>query len=223
MAYGGWELEGEPYTQNKNTEFAWFRSRMLSGRTKHWGRISLRFGPLDFKRKDFDGKGDNWSIGYEDVKPYYDKVDKLIGVFGSKENLPNEPDGFFLPPPKPRLHELYIQKGPQGCVPMIPSRLSILTKPINKKRGACFFCNQCSRSCMAYADFSSSSVLVKPAMESGNVDLYVNAMVREVLTNGEGEATGVYYIDKEDLNDYEIKAKVVILAASACSSAMITT
>ena len=57
MAYGGWELEGEPYTRNEGTKFDWFRSRMVGGRTNHWGRISLRFGPLDFKRKDFDGKG----------------------------------------------------------------------------------------------------------------------------------------------------------------------
>lgn len=222
MAYGGWQIDGEPYTKKGNTEFEWFRSRMMGGRTNHWGRISLRFGPLDFKRKDFDGKGDNWPIGYDDVKPYYDKIDKLIGVFGSKENIFNEPDGFFLPPPKPRLHELYIQKGAKKSgIPMIPSRLSILTRPINKKRGACFFCKQCARSCTAYADFSSSSVLVNPAVETGNVDVFVNAMVREVLTNGEGEATGVSYIDKTDLKDYEVKAKVVILAASACSSARI--
>src|SRR5690606_30985412 len=123
---------------------------------------------------------------------------------------------------KPRLHELYIKKGANKAgIPMIPSRLSILTKPVNKERGACFFCNQCSRACMAYADFSSSSVLIKPAVQTGNVDLLVNAMVREVLTNGEGEATGVSYINKEDMRDYELKAKVVILAASACSSARI--
>ncbi|MFI2741290.1 GMC family oxidoreductase [Zhouia sp. PK063] len=222
MAYGGWNIDGEPYTQKDGTQFDWFRSRMLGGRTNHWGRISLRFGPLDFKRKDFDGKGDNWPIGYDDVKPYYDKVDKLIGVFGTKENIPNEPDGFFLPPPKPRLHELYIQKGTQKMgVPMIPSRLSILTRTVNKKRNPCFFCSQCSRSCSIYGDFSSSSVLVNPAMETGNVDLYVNAMVRKVLTNDEGKATGVSYIDKEDLQEYEVKAKVVIMAASACSSARI--
>ncbi|MDX1544869.1 MAG: GMC family oxidoreductase [Christiangramia sp.] len=222
MAYGGWELEGEPYTRAQGTEFDWFRSRMLGGRTNHWGRISLRFGPLDFKRKDFDGKGDNWPIGYEDVKPYYDKVDKLIGVFGTRENIQNEPDGYFLPPPKPRLHELYFQKGTsQIGIPMIPSRLSILTKRVNKKRAACFYCNQCSRSCSVYGDFSSSSVLVNPAMETGKVDLFTNAMVREVITDGEGKATGVHYINKEDLKDYRIKAKVVILAASACSSARI--
>ncbi len=195
---------------------------MLGGRTNHWGRISLRFGPLDFKRKDFDGKGDNWPIGYEDVQPYYDKVDKMIGVFGTKENIPNEPDGYFLPPPKPRLHELYIKKGAEKIgVPMIPSRLSILTKRVNNKRGACFFCSQCSRSCSVYGDFSSSSVLVNPAMETGNVDLYVNAMVRKVLTDEEGKATGVSYVNKEDLQEYTVKARVVIMAASACSSARI--
>ncbi|HET8855121.1 MAG TPA: GMC family oxidoreductase, partial [Salinimicrobium sp.] len=222
MAYGGWEIKGEPYTRNNGTEFDWFRSRMVGGRTNHWGRISLRFGPLDFKRKDFDGKGENWPIGYEDVRPFYDKVDQMIGVFGTRENIPNEPDGFFLPPPKPRLHELYFKKatGKIG-VPMIPSRLSILTRTVNKNRGACFYCNQCSRSCTVYGDFSSSSVLVNPAMETGNVDLYVNAMVREVITDEEGKATGVNYINKEDQQDYKIKAKVVILAASACSSARI--
>ena len=109
-AYGGWEIEGEPYTRNNGTQFDWFRSRMLGGRTNHWGRISLRFGPKDFKRRDFDGLGDNWPIGYDDVKPYYDRVDKMIGVFGTKEGIYNEPDGYFLPPPKPRLHELMIKK-----------------------------------------------------------------------------------------------------------------
>jgi len=220
MAYGGWEIEGEPYTKKNGTEFDWFRSQMVGGRTNHWGRISLRFGPLDFKRKDYDGKGDNWPIGYDDVKPYYDKIDKMIGVFGTKENFPNEPDGYFLPPPKPRLHELYLKKGTEKSgIPMIPSRLSILTKKVNKKRGACFFCSQCSRSCSIYGDFSSSSVLVNPALETGNVDLFANAMVREVLTDGDGKATGVSYVKKENFKEYEVKAKVVILAASACSSA----
>src|SRR5256886_11498181 len=68
-------------------------ARMVGGRTNHWGRISLRFGPYDFKRKGRDGLGDDWPISYEDVAPYYDKIDRLIGIFGSKENLPNEPNG----------------------------------------------------------------------------------------------------------------------------------
>ncbi len=221
-AWGGWEIDGEPYTRKDGTQFDWFRSRMLGGRTNHWGRISLRFGPLDFKRKDQDGLSDNWPISYEDVKPYYDKVDKLIGVFGSKEGMYNEPDGFFLPPPKPRLHELFVKKGASKInIPVLPSRLSILTRKINAERGVCFFCAQCNRACQVYADFSSGTCLVQPAMKNGQVDLYTHAMVREVLTDDSGKATGVLYIDKKDMQEYRVQAKVVVLAASACESARI--
>ncbi|MDB4605320.1 GMC family oxidoreductase [Flavobacteriaceae bacterium] len=221
--YGGWDIPGEPYTRKDGTKFDWFRARMLGGRTNHWGRISLRFSARDFKHKDVDGLGDNWPIGYEDVKPYYDKVDKLIGLFGSKENLPNEPDGFFLPPPKPRLHELFYIKGARKSnIPVIPSRMSMLTKKINPERGVCFYCGQCNRSCSAYADFSAGSCLIFPAQKNGGqIDLYNNAMVREVLTNSEGKATGVSYINKSDRKEYTLRAKVVVLAASACSSARI--
>lgn len=219
-AYGGWEIEGEPYTASAGTKFDWFRSRMVGGRTNHWGRISLRFGPRDFKHKTHDGHGDDWPISYEDVAPYYDRVDKMIGVFGTKEGIPNEPDGYFLPPPKPRLHELMLQKaGAKLNIPVITARMSMLTRPVNKERGACFFCGQCNRGCQVYADFSSSSVLVKPAMKSGHVDLYDNAMAREVLTDKEGKATGVAYVDKTDLQEYMVRARVIVLAASACESA----
>ncbi len=222
-AYGGWNIEGEPFTNGDNTDFWWFRSRMLGGRTNHWGRISLRFGPLDFKRKSIDGLGDNWPIGYDDVKPYYDKVDKLIGIFGSRENIPNEPDGFFLPPPKPRLHELYYINGARKAgIPVIPSRLSILTKRINDQRGMCFYCGQCNRACQAYADFSSGTCLIFPAQRNGGkVELYTDAMVKDVTTDREGKATGVNYINKNDRKEYHLKAKVVVLAASACSTARI--
>ena len=222
-AYGGWEIDGEPYTRVPGTKFDWFRSHMLGGRTNHWGRISLRFGPNDFKHKSIDGLGDDWPIGYDDVKPYYDKVDKLIGVFGTKENLPNEPDGYFLPPPKPRLHELYFIKGSKKVgVPVIPARMSMLTKKINNDRGVCYYCGQCSRGCSVYADFSAGTCLIFPAQKAGGqIDLYVNSVVREVLTNDEGKATGVTYISKDDRKEYSLKGKVVVLAASACSSARI--
>jgi choline dehydrogenase-like flavoprotein len=222
-AYGGWEIEGEPYTHKNGTKFDWFRSRMLGGRTNHWGRISLRFSQRDFKHKDVDGLGENWPIGYEDVKPYYDKVDKLIGLFGSKEGLENEPDGFFLPPPKPRLHELFYIKGARKLdIPVIPSRMSMLTKRINEDRGVCFYCGQCSRACSMYADFSSGTCLIFPAQKhGGQIDLFVNCMVREVTTDSEGRATGVSYINKEDRKEYKLKGKVVVLGASACSTARI--
>lgn len=221
-AFGGWEIEGEPYTRKDGTQFDWFRARMVGGRTNHWGRISLRFGPKDFKRKEIDGLGDNWPIGYEDIKPYYDKVDRLIGIFGTNEGLENDPDGFFLPPPKPRLHELYVKKGAESIgIPVIPSRMAILTRPINHERGVCFYCNQCNRACHVYADFSSGTCLIQPAMKKGQVDLFTFAMVREVTTGSDGLADGVIYINKRDMMEHRIKARAVVLGASACETARI--
>ncbi len=218
--YWGWEIDGEPYTHIGDTKWEWWRARMLGGRTNHWGRISLRFGPKDFKRRSIDGLGDDWPIGYEDVKPYYDKLEKLVGVFGTNEGLENDPDGIFLPPPKPRLHELMIKKAATGIgIPVIPSRLSILTKKINDERGVCFYCAQCGRSCKVYADFSSSSVLIKPAIATGNCDVITNAMAREILTDANGLATAVSYINKDDMQEYQVNGRTIILAASACESA----
>ena len=220
-SWGGWHIDGEPYTSAPGTEFHWFRARMLGGRTNHWGRISLRFGPDDSRRGTLTGIGDDWPIGYDDLKPYYDAVDRLIGIFGSVENFPNEPDGIFQPPPKPRLHELMLKKAATGIgIPIIPSRMSILTQPLNDERGACFYCNQCNRGCQAYADFSASSVLVKPALKTGNLKLITHAMVREVLTDDKtGNCTGVSYVNTETMQEFTVKAKVVVLAASAGESA----
>jgi choline dehydrogenase-like flavoprotein len=95
----------------------------------------------------------------------------------------------------------------------------MLTRSVNKDRSPCFYCGQCGRGCAVYADFSSSSVLVNPAVKSGHVDLYDNAMAREVLTNSEGKATGVAYVDKTDLEEYRVMARVIVLAASAGETA----
>ncbi|MGE5813249.1 MAG: GMC family oxidoreductase N-terminal domain-containing protein, partial [Acidobacteriota bacterium] len=216
---GGWTLEGEPYTMAPGTRFDWFRARMLGGRTNHWGRISLRFGPNDFKRRSIDGLGDDWPISYEDLKPYYDELDRLVGIFGTVENLPNDPDGIFLPPPRPRCYELLVK---QSCdrlgITCIPSRLSILTRPHNG-RPACHYCGQCGRGCASYSNFSSPSVLLRPAIATGRLDLVTNAMARAVSTDEQGLATGVSYVNTTNLTDHHVRARVVVLAASACESA----
>ena len=104
--------------------------------------------PVDFKVRSHDGMGDDWPITYEDVAPYYDKVESYIGVFGTKENIPSAPDGVFLPPPKPRCTETIIKKACDKLnILCIPSRLAILTKPLNG-RAACHYCAQCGRGCI---------------------------------------------------------------------------
>ncbi len=216
---GGWTLDGEPYTTHANDQFFWFRSRMLGGRTNHWGRISLRYGPDDFRRQSLDGLGDDWPIAYDDLKPYYDKVDTLVGIFGSKEGLPNEPDGLFQPAPRPRCYELLIKQAADRLkITCIPIRLSILTEPLNG-RPACHYCGQCGRGCASHANFSSPSVLLPPALATGRLTLVTDAMAREVTVDESGLANGVAYVDKTSGRENHVRARIVVLAASACESA----
>ncbi len=154
---------------------------MLGGRTNHYGRISLRMGPYDFKPYSRDGKGFDWPISYDDLAPYYDKAEELIGVFGSQEGLENTPDGKFLPAPAPRGYERLIKAASDKLnIPCIPSRLAILTKSIHG-RPACHYCAQCGRACSANANFNSPGVHIKPALKTGNLEVRTGAMVREVL------------------------------------------
>ncbi|MDX1672141.1 MAG: GMC family oxidoreductase [Balneolaceae bacterium] len=216
--FGGWDIDGEPYTTVGDTDFRWFRGRMLGGRTNHWGRISLRFGPDDFKGKSKDGLGEDWPISYEEIKPYYDRLDRMVGIFGTNEGMYNEPDGIFMKPPRPRCYELFVRDGCEKLdIPVIPSRLSIITEPLNG-RPACHYCGQCNRSCSTHSNFSTPSVLLPPAQRTGNLEIINHAMVREV-TEKDGTATGVSYINKKDRREYRVRANVVVLAASACESA----
>src|SRR5919106_3172090 len=219
--WGGWTLEGEPYTTAPGDRFDWFRTRMLGGRTNHWGRISLRFGPDDFRRRALDGLGDDWPITYDDIKPYYDRVDELVGIFGSKEGLPNEPDGIFMPPPRPRCYELLIKQAADKLkITCIPNRLSILTRPLNGRR-PCHYCGQCGRGCSIHANFSSPSVLLPPALATGRLTIVTGAMAREVTVDEAGLASGVTYIDKTSGRDNHVRARIVVVAASACETARI--
>jgi choline dehydrogenase-like flavoprotein len=218
---GGWNLPGEPFTRAEGTQFSWWRARMLGGRTNHWGRISLRFGPDDFRRKSLDGLGDDWPIGYDTLAPYYDRVDELVGIFGSVENLPNHPDGKFHPAPRPRCYELYVK---QACDRMgiwcIPARLSVITQPLGD-RAPCHYCGQCNRGCMTNSNFSSPNVLLFPAQATGRLTIVTNAMAREVNVNAQGLATGVTYVNTQTGQEEQVRARVVVLAASACESARI--
>ena len=218
---GGWEIEGEPYTTAPGSSFLWWRARMLGGRTNHWGRISLRFGPDDFKRKTLDGLGDDWPISYEDVAPYFDRIDRLIGLYGSKEGIRNEPDGIFHPPPAPRCYELLVKKASDKLkITCIPARRSVITQPLNG-RAACHYCGQCGRGCMTKSNFSSPDVLIAPALATGKLTLLTNAMVREVVIGPDGLATGVSYLNKLTGEDTQVRARVVVLAASALETARI--
>ncbi len=248
---GGWQIPGEPYTSASSDparQFWWWRARMLGGRTNHWGRISLRNGPYDFKPYSRDGLGFDWPIGYDDVAPYYDKVEMLIGVYGANnglENTPNSPEGCLLPPPKPRAGELLAQhRGKKIGLPVVAIHRAVLSvkqdadtipaklHPKNpaaqrvlaqamRERAACFWATPCGRGCSTRANYQSSTVHLPPALATGNLDLLPNSLVREVTMDENGKATGVICVDRVTGEERTLKARVVVLAASSAESVRI--
>ena len=167
---GGWNVQGEPYTTAEGSEFFWLRARMLGGRTNHWARIALRFGPYDFKPRSRDGLGVDWPISYEEIAPWYDRVEWLIGVCGSNEGLENTPDspvGALQPPPAPRASEYFLKRGFESMgIPVAAVRAAILTRPLNG-RPPCLYATPCERGCGIGANFQSTIASNTPATAEG--------------------------------------------------------
>jgi len=248
---GGWDVPGEPYVRASEEaagRFEWWRARMLGGRTNHWGRISLRYGPYDFKPHSRDGLGFDWPLGYADIAPYYDKVELLIGVYGSNEGLENTPassPGCLLPPPKPLVSDLLIaQRAKRLGIPAIPGHRAVLTRPLDfrrsparlhpgnvmaqkilaedmRSRATCIWATPCGRGCSIRANYQSTTVHLPPALASGNLDITTEAMVYEVTLGRDGRANGVSFVDRITGRQQQATARVVILAASACESVRI--
>jgi choline dehydrogenase-like flavoprotein len=211
-----------PYTFPADKPFMWIRGRQVGGRTFCWGRESYRYSDYEFKAASKDGYGEDWPISYHDLEPYYDKVEKFIGVSASHEGLEQMPDGQFLPPMNlscgGRLAREVIGKK-FGWVVM-PDRVANLTVPHNG-RPACHYCDECQRGCYTASYFNSPSVTLPAAARTGRLTLVSDAVVSHVMMNDEGKAEGVYYIDRTSHVHREAYAKVVILAASALESTRI--
>lgn len=216
---GGWQLPGEPYTVAAGDKWEWFRSRIVGGRTNHFGRISLRFADYDFAPYSRDGQGTDWPITYDEIAPYYDKAEAFIGVTGSQEGIRSAPDGVFQPCPAPRVHEILVQRAAKKLnIPCIPSRLAVITKPTNG-RPACHYCAQCGRGCVGASNYSSSQVQIFPAMKTGRVKLFTGAMARELITDESGRVSAVSYVDKATRTEKQIRCRAVVVACGACESA----
>lgn len=223
---GGWQVPGEPYTMAEGSRFRWWRARMLGGRTNHWARHVPRFGPYDFKGRSRDGLGVDWPISYADIAPWYDRVEKLIGVCGSTvalENHPASPPGILHAPPKPRITELLVEAACTDLgIPCIPTRTAILTHDMPDEkvpRQACFNATDCGRGCSIGAAFQSTTSLLPMALATGNLRIETDAMVARVRTDAAGRATGVDYLRGGETRF--AAARIVVLGASACESARI--
>ena len=225
---GGHHFQGEPYTVDESGNgFRWWRSRMLGGRTHHFGRQTPRYGPEDFKTYTHTGREVDWPVSYEDMEPYYDRTEALIGIFGPDAdeavyNSPQPPNHIRQTPPAPRASEMLFAK---GCAKMgiktMAHPTAILTSPMGD-RSACFYATNCIRGCSIGAAFDSVTSFVNPAKETGKLTVVTDAFVSKVMTDESGKkATGVTYIDRNTREQKEAYAKVIVLAASSMASSRI--
>jgi len=214
--------EEDPYVLAPGAKFTWTRLRAVGGRTNLWGREVLRFGPLDFKAKSLqDGWGEDWPISYEEVAPYYDHVERLIGVAGRDDvEITNSPKGKnLLPSFNMRCGEMLLRKGLEKLgIKWATKSLAVLSEPYDG-RPACHYCGACSYGCDVRARYCSAEVLIPKLAVLKNFTLRTNAAVHMVLMDGKtGKARGVSYIDTQNKQEYEAYSKTVVLAASMVES-----
>ena len=220
VASDAWEHE-IAYATGEGTRWTWPRSNLVGGKTNFWGRSAARMGDIDFKAASRDGFDVDWPVTYDELAPYYTRVETLIGVASTIQGRPSNPDGRYLPPIRFRCMDHIIEAGAKKSgVPYLPDRIAQLTEPLGE-HPACHYCGNCTEGCDVGAFFSSPYFLLPKAQQTGNLELRTNAIAREVLMNAEGRARGVAYVDRSTRQEVEVYAKAVVLAASCISTAQI--
>jgi len=212
-----------PYTTPKDKPFYWIRMRVLGGRSLSWGRQSYRMSDLDLKAASHDGYGEDWPISYDDLVPYYEEVERYIGISGQAEGLPQLPDSVFLPPMEMTCGEKILREAvmkKMGRTVTI-GRVAVLTRPHNG-RAACHYCGPCEQGCITYSYFASLFTTIKAALATGRLTLITDAVASHVVMDRTtGKAAGVAYIERKTRVPREVRARVVVLCASTLESTRI--
>jgi choline dehydrogenase-like flavoprotein len=212
-----------PYTTPADKPFQWTRGRVLGGRTLTWGRQSYRFSAMDLAPASHDGFGEDWPVTYEELVPYYEKVERYVGISGSVEGLPQLPDSIMQPPMGMNCGEKHLQSSIEKKLGrrVIIGRAAALTQDLNGRK-ACHYCGPCHHGCVTFSYFSSPWTTVADALNSGNCTLVTDAVVSHIETDpNTGLARGVAYFDRVSRQPRELRAKAIALCASALESTRI--
>jgi choline dehydrogenase-like flavoprotein len=225
-----WVKDSEhPYETPKDRPYKWRRGYHLGGRSIMWARMSYRLSNLDFEANLKDGHGVDWPIRYEDLAPWYDKVESFAGISGSKEGLPQLPDGKFLPPFEMTVVEKHLKASLEANY---ASRKMIIARSANLKtatqehldlgRGPCQSRNHCFHGCSFGAYFSSNSATLPAAKRTNNLTIVTDAIVHSVdYDEKAGRVTGVNVIDAKTKEKKLYTGKMVFLNASTIATALI--
>jgi choline dehydrogenase-like flavoprotein len=194
------------------------RARGVGGKTMLWNAVALRLSHRDFKGYSIDGAGADWPIDYPDMAPYYDRIEREVGVCGNRDGLEDLPDGIYMEPPPLKLGDLLLQRGAKELgIPIIQTRKATLTRA-TPTRPACHYCGNCMAGCDVAAKYNSADVHMAPAMKTGRLAIFSNSVVREVVVSKENRATGVRYLHRVTGKEGEIHARCVAVACACIQS-----
>jgi choline dehydrogenase-like flavoprotein len=217
----------EPYTETKR--FDWIRGYHLGGRSLTWGRQCYRWSDLDFEANAKQGVGVDWPIRYADIAPWYDHVERFVGVSGQAEGLSQLPDGVFQPPMEMNCAEKAFKTSVEAAIPgrrITIGRAAHLTQPTEEQvalgRGPCQYRNLCVRGCPFGAYFSSNAATLVAAERTGRLTIRPDSIVTSIVYDEKaGKASGVHVLDAATGEDMEFHAPVIFLCASTLNTAWI--
>ncbi len=214
-----------PYSVPDDKPFLWIRGRQVGGRSITWARQSYRLSDLDFEANARDGHGVDWPIRYDDIAPWYDHVERFVGVSGEAIGLAQLPDGQFLPPMPMNCAEQFVREGIQRAFGrervMTIGRAAVLTVNHNG-RAVCHYCGPCHRGCITRSYFSSLTATLPAAAATARLTLRPDSVVAEILYDADNDrARGVRVIDAVTHEEMEFAGRVVFVCASALESTRI--
>jgi len=215
-----WEHE-IGFTTAPGTQWMWPRCYAVGGKTNFWGRSSARFADVDFRAASLDGYDVDWPVTYDEIAPYYTRVEKMIGVASTVQNRPSNPDGTYLPPFHFRCIDRILEAGAAKVgIPYLPDRTAQLTEEYDG-HPQCHYCGACTTGCDVGAFFSTPYFLLPKAEATKNLELRTDALAKDILVDENGKAKGVAYIDRKTRQEVEVSGRAVVVAASCVESARI--
>ena len=196
------------------------RVRVVGGRTLHWNAVTLRYAPQDFRERSLQGIEEDWPLIYEEIEPYYDRIEQLIGVCGNDDGLEILPGGkHYLPPLSWRCSEHILKRATNAMgIPLIAVRKAVLTRP-HDNRPRCHYCGHCMDGCDVASIFNTPDCMLPKAQATGNFTLRENALAREILVDGEGLARAVSFVDTQTHTEQPVKADIIVVCCSTVESA----
>ena len=194
------------------------RTRGVGGKTMLWNAVAWRQSERDFKGKTFEGAGEDWPVGYKDMAPYYERIEREVGVCGNLDHLEDLPDGVFLPPVPMKCSDVLVQRGAAKLgLKVIHVRKSTLSRA-TRTRPACHFCGNCMAGCDVAAKYNSFDVHMSPALKTGKLAIFSNSIVREVVVSNENRVTGVRFLDRTTMKEGEVRGRSVVVACACVQS-----